>query len=566
MKMLKNLIDVAAGRIPAELVLKNATALDVFSGTWVNGDIAIHRGTIVGIGETYEGVEERDCSGHYVVPGFIDAHIHIESTMMMPQEFAKSVMPLGTTAAIWDPHEIANVYGMDGLQWALSCAEKSKLDLFVMLSSCVPSSQFETAGATIDAAALSSLKSHPKVLGLAEMMDFPSVVNGNKDVLEKILSFADRPKDGHAPLLMGKDLNAYLTSGANTCHEVCTLEEAKQKLSRGMKVMIREGSVAKNASMMSELMTDYSSPHCFLCTDDRNPLDIEHEGHLDFIIKLAIKRGISPEVAYRSVSHAPALHYGLKNLGAIAPSYQADLVILSDIKKVAIIDVLKKGRSVKDKGWQWPEDPAPPPKNSFHCTMPEISKLKFSTSVNKAQIIGVIPGQIITDCIELDIPLNNSEPVLPRNIQKIAVFERHKGTGNFGLGLVSGFNLREGAIASSVAHDAHNIGVVGCTDELVLFAAEKILAMKGGIIVVDGQKNILASLALPVGGLMSDLPFNDLVAKISSLRAAVKSLGCDLAEPFLQLSFLALPVIPSLKITDLGVIDVNRQRIVKVFR
>lgn len=566
MKTLQRRIAVGRGKKPADLVLKNAQTLDVFSGTWVSGDIAIADGVIAGIGEAYSGKEEVDCTGKFIVPGFIDAHIHIESTMMLPQEFAKAVLPHGTTSIIWDPHEIANVLGMAGLKWALESAQKCPVDLFVMLSSCVPSSKFETAGAKISAKDLLKLKNHPKALGLAEMMDFPSVLNGNKDVLDKLIAFQDRPMDGHSPLLRGKDLNGYIASGIRTCHEICSIEEAREKLSRGMRVMVREGSVAKNAKDLVQVLSDYSGMHCMVCTDDRNPLDISEEGHLDFILKIAMQEGKSPEVAYRSASLAPALYYGMHDRGAVAPGYIADLVVLDDLREVKISMVYKRG--VESRRQKWPKGAAVPAKNTlrvknFSPKALEVRAPKNSNSV-KVNAIEVIPQQIITGHKILELPVKDSLVQSTRAVQKMAVFERHKGSGNIGIGFVTGFNLKGGAIASTVAHDAHNIGIVGASDEAILAALAAVKKIGGGIVCVGEDLKVKATLPLPVAGLMSKDSFAALIPQIKALRAAVKSLGCDLNEPFLQMSFLALPVIPSLKISDLGLIDVENQKVLPI--
>src|SRR3989344_6069083 len=352
MTKLAKRIAVGRGAERADIVLKNAQALDVFSGKWVKGDIAIVDGYIAGIGETYKGKQEIDAGGRHVVPGFIDSHVHIESTMMLPSEYAKAVLPHGTTAAIWDPHEIANVFGVEGLEWALACARDASMDLFVMLSSCVPSSKFETSGAKIGAAELARLKGQPHVLGLAEVMDFPSVIQGNKEVLDKLEAFTGMPMDGHTPLLRGKELNAYISAGIRSCHEVCSREEAEEKLAKGMRVYVREGSVAKNAAVLSPIMNDYSSISCMLCTDDRNPLDIAKEGHIDHILRIAMREGIRPEVAYRSASFSTAMHYGLSDRGAVAPGYLADLVVLDDLHSVKIHSVYKSGAEVAGKNWK----------------------------------------------------------------------------------------------------------------------------------------------------------------------------------------------------------------------
>lgn len=565
MTKLAKRIAVGRGAEPADLVLKNAQALDVFSGQWVRGDIAVVDGTIAGIGETYAGKTEIDLGGRHVVPGFIDSHVHIESTMMLPSEYAKAVLPHGTTAAIWDPHEIANVFGVDGLEWALACARESVMDLFVMLSSCVPSSAFETAGAKIGAAELARLKGLPHVLGLAEVMNFPAVVQGDREVLDKIEAFADMPKDGHTPLLRGKELNAYIAAGIRSCHEVCSRDEAEEKLQKGMRVYVREGSVAKNAADLVPIVNDYSSVACMLCTDDRNPLDIAREGHIDHILRIAIREGIRPEVAYRSASFSTAMHYGLADRGAVAPGYQADLVVLDDHRAVRIHSVLKSGAVVGGAAWKWKESPRPPRENSLDVRARRdslrVPAVDASAREAEVEVIEVIPAQILTGRKRARLPVERGEVLAGGEIQKIAVFERHRGTGNVGVGFVAGFSLRRGAIASSVAHDAHNIGIVGATDDAIWAALEAVRNLGGGIVAVDEHGKTLAELALPIAGLMSHEPFRDLVPAIEKLRAAVKSLGCPLEEPFLQMSFLALPVIPTLKITDLGLIDVESQKV-----
>lgn len=568
MEKLLRRIRTGRGAEPADLVLKNTEALDVFSGTWIRGDIAVSDGVIAGIGEEYEGIREIDCAGRAVVPGFIDSHVHIESTMMLPSEFARAVLPRGTTAVIWDPHEIANVFGVAGLEWALACSEAAPLDLFVMLSSCVPSSSFESSGARISAKELAALKGRRHVLGLAEVMDFPSVIQGERDVIEKVAAFQDMPLDGHSPMLRGKDLNAYLSAGIRTCHEICSVEEAKEKLSRGMRVLIREGSVAKNAADLVAVLGDYSGVHCMLCTDDRNPLDIHEEGHLDFLLRIAMKKGKSPEVAYRSASLAPALHYGLRDRGAVAPGYAADLVVLDDVREVNVAKVFKSGREVGDASWHWPESPKAPRDNSIHIKdfAPDALAIRAGNATGSARVnvIEVIPNQILTGRTTVELPVKNGVVVGTAEIQKMAVFERHHASGHIGVGFVSGFALKEGAIASTVAHDAHNVGIVGASDEAILAALEAVKRMGGGIVAVNGRGEVLAELPLPVAGLMSREPFESLVPRIEKLRGAVKSLGCPLKEPFLQMSFLALPVIPSLKITDRGLIDVEAQRILPV--
>jgi adenine deaminase len=565
MQTLKNRISVGKGDKRAELVFKNARALDVFSGTWVSGDIAIVDGYIAGIGEEYSGINEINLMGQHVVPGFIDSHVHIESTMMLPSEYAKTVMPRGTTSAIWDPHEIANVFGVAGLEWAISCASSASMDLFVMLSSCVPSSPFETSGANISARDLAKLKNSPRVIGLAEVMNFPAVIAGEQDVLEKISAFSDMPIDGHSPLLRGKALNAYISAGMRCCHEICSIEEAREKISRGMRVLVREGSVAKNAAELAPVMTDYSGINCMLCTDDRNPLDIAREGHIDHVVRIAIQQGIRPEVAYRSAAFSTAIHYGLRDRGAVAPGYLADLIVLSNLEQVEIANVWKAGNKVGANDWNWKQSPQPPKENSI-----KIGANKDQLNVRVAngakevlvEVIEVIPEQILTGRTRAKLPVIDGLVAGNPDIQKIAVFERHSGNGNVGVGFVSGFSLKEGAIASSVAHDAHNIGVVGSSDEAMWAALKAVERLGGGIVAVNGNGVVVAEIALPVAGLMSTDSAESLIPKIEQLRKVVKNLGCALEEPFLQLSFLALPVIPSLKITDLGLIDVEREKVI----
>lgn len=563
-------IAVARGDQPADLVLRNGKILDVFTGKWLEGDVAIHDGVIVGVFDRYEKSQQFiDLEGKHLVPGFIDSHVHIESTMMLPSEFARAALPRGTTSAIWDPHEIANVFGVSGLEWALACAESSPMDLFVMLSSCVPSSEFETAGARITASELAALKNHQHALGLAEMMNFPAVIAGDAEVLDKILAFQGRPIDGHSPLLRGKALNAYLVSGISTCHEICSREEAQEKLSKGMRVLIREGSVAKNARDLVPVLTDYSGNNCLICTDDRNPLDIAAEGHIDYILRIAINEGIRPEVVFRSASLSTAVHYGLRDRGAIAPGYQADLVVLADVATVSVAKVFKKGHEVGAPGWDWPVSPPAPRENSIRvAAKPESLKINVAdpkASFVDVNVIDVIPNQILTGRSIERLPVINGLVEATANVQKMAVFERHHGSGRVGLGFVRGFGLREGAIGSSVAHDAHNIGIIGRSDAAIWSALEAIKKMGGGIVAVNGQGETLASLPLPVAGLMSRKSFSELIPEIKALRNAVLALGCELHEPFLQMSFLALPVIPALKITDLGLVDVESQRLEPLF-
>lgn len=552
-------IRAGRGQAPSSLVLKNARALDVFSGTWVEGDIAIVEDTIVGIGEDYRGVETFDCAGRAVVPGFIDAHVHVESTLMLPAECARAILPRGTTTSIWDPHEIANVFGLDGLRWAVECSTRTPLDLKIMASSCVPSSPLETPGAHVSAMDLEQLKSHPNVIGLAEMMNFPGVLHGDEEVMAKLDAFEGMPRDGHAPLLRGADLCGYIAAGIRSDHEATELDEAREKLAKGMRIFIREGSVAKNADALLPLLNEYSSPFLGFCTDDRNPLDISREGHLDHLVRTAIARGIPAPVAYRSASISSALQFHLHDRGAVAPGYLADLLVLDDVDSVAIARVLKSGRVVGAGDWSFGDSPAAPRDNAMNIANLEASALHVPASGDRARVhvIEVVPGQIVTGRGHALLPVKDGAVATTGDVLKMAVFERHHGTGNVGVAFARGFGFTEGAIASSVAHDAHNLGVVGASDHAILAAARAVRDLGGGIAVVNGAGELLASLALPVAGLMSPEPFDDLVSGLHGLHAAARGIGGVLEEPFLQLSFLALPVIPTLKLSDRGLVDVD---------
>lgn len=553
-------IDVARGIKPADLVLRGAKYLNVFTGEWLVGDIAISKGKIAGLGEKYEAAKVINLKGKFIVPGFIDSHLHIESTCMTPDQFQKMVLPRGTTGAIVDPHEIANVLGVSGLQYMLDCAASSTMDLYVMLSSCVPAtSHLETSGAKLSARDLLKLKDHPNVLGLAEMMNFPGLLNKDPEVLEKVIAFQDRIIDGHSPMLRGKDLNAYLACGIHSCHESVTLEEAKEKLQKGMQVLLREGSVAKNVRELCKILDAYSSPKISLCTDDRNPVDIQDEGHVDFLIRTVIKKGIKPEVAYRSASWSTATSYGIKNKGAIAPGFAADLVVLKDYNKVVIDCVYKGGRLIKSEADVSEIDVTPPRENSIRYELPQIEDLKISKDSGNYRVIEVIPNQIITNSLELNMVMSDQEikADLKKDILKISVLERHGHNRPMVNALVKGFGLKSGALGASVAHDSHNVVVVGTNDQDMLECFKWMKNNGGGFVAINKGK-VMASLALPVAGLMSEKPHREVYKNLKALRKTTKSLGCKLEEPFLQLAFLCLPVIPSLKITDLGLVDVNR--------
>ncbi len=565
-EQLGEVIDVARGLEKADLVVKNATYLNVFTGEWNTGDIALYQGQIVGISESYAGRETIDASGLTVVPGFIDSHVHIESTLMTPSQYEKVVLPRGTTGAIVDPHEIVNVLGEKGFEYFLECADKSTMDIFVMLSSCVPATtDLETSGAKIGTEELLKYKDHPQVLGLAEMMNFPGVLFKDPEVLKKLEAFQETHIDGHCPMLRGKDLNAYIAAGIRTCHESIALDEAKEKLEKGMVIQLREGSVAKNLKDLCGLLNSYSSPSVTLATDDRNPVDILDEGHIDYLIRLAIESGIPSEVVYRCASWSVAKVYGLNKTGAIAPGYMADLVLLSDREKVEIHSVYKSGKLIQSERDIPSLDVPPPSGNSMKYVTPQVNEISISGHDGKFRVIEVIPDQIVTRSLEVEIKTQSGEvrADIDSDILKIAVKERHGNHNSPSVGLVRGFGFKAGAIGSSVGHDSHNAVVVGTNDEDMIACFEWLKQKGGGFVaIVDGK--IIGELPLPIAGLMTDDKLESIYDKMSGLRVATEKMGCQLTEPFLQLAFLCLPVIPTLKITDRGLVDVDQFELVDV--
>lgn len=572
-------IRAARGEEICDFVFKDVHFLDVSTGAFIRGDVAILDGLIVGTKETYKGREEVNGKGLFLVPGFIDSHVHIESSMMTPARFQESVLPCGTTSVIWDPHEIANVKGSEGIQWALEASENLMLDIFVMVPSCVPSTsqvmQLETSGAELLAKHLAPFRKHPRVLGLAEMMNFPGLLMGSDEVLDKIMTFQDEPRDGHCPGLTGKDLNAYGTAGILTCHESTTIAEATEKLQKGIHVWIREGSCAKDADTLLPLINAYSSAVLGLCSDDRNPLDIGHEGHIDFIINKALSMGAAPEHIFRSAAFGPARAYNLNDRGAIAPGYKADLVLIErkgdDWRSgFSVKTVFKGGQQVDRNSLRKTslERKAGAQSKNLNLNLPTIRDLKVAAkagATQKVRVIEVRPRQIVTNALVEEMVARDGEirTDAQRDLLKICVFERHHNTGRRGIGFVRGFNLEKGAIATSINHDSHNIIAVGANDEAIIAAVKELMRVDGGIVVTDGFKK-MTHLALPIGGLMTDAAPEEIADKLKELKALTKDLGCMLEEPFLTLSFLALPVIPSLKITDRGLVDVTQFKIVDV--
>jgi adenine deaminase len=563
MTPLSTLIAQGRGQIPADLVLRGGRILDLITGALLEGDVAICGDTIVGTCATYEARQVIDVTGLILVPGFIDTHLHIESSLVTPAEFDRCVAPRGVTTAICDPHEIANVIGTDGIRYFQRAAECTLMDIRVQLSSCVPSTEMETAGARIDAADLAGLMGHPKGIGLAEMMNFPGVLAGDPGLLAKLDLFRGGHIDGHAPQLTGRDLNGYIAAGIRTEHEATTVAEACEKLQKGMRVLIREGSVSKDMAALAPLLTEITAPYMCLCTDDRNPLDIAEHGHLDYMIRSLIATGVPPLAAYRAASLSAAEAFGLKDRGLIAPGKRADIVALDALETCHARMVFCGGVQVTDAAFA--ARPSIPPVGRSSVKAPTVTARDFRTGGNReaTDVIGIIEGKIITDHLHEVIPITDGDkrPDPARDLIKIAVIERHGKNGNIATGFVRGFGLQAGAIASTVCHDHHNIAVVGADYADMALAVNRLGQIEGGFVVVrDGQ--VLAELALPVAGLMSLEPFEVVRDHLVTLRAAARRLGVTLQEPFLQLAFLALPVIPALKITDRGLVDVNRFEII----
>ena len=557
---LTRMIHAGARRIPADLVIKDVNLLDVVTGAITRTDIAIVAGRIVGTHADYEGLETIDGRGRVAVPGFFDTPLHIESSLMTPLEFDRCVLPHGVTTVICDPHEIANVLGVEGIRYFLDGAERTIMDIRVNLSSCVPATPFETAGATLEVDDLLPLVDHPQVIGLAEMMNFPGVLNADPGIIAKLVAFQDGHIDGHAPLLLGTDLNGYLAAGIHTDHESTSAAEAREKLKKGVAVLIRESSVCKDLPQLAEILDENSSSFVALCTDDRNPVDIEAEGHLDNSIRHLIRLGRPLHHVYRAASHSAARIFGLTDRGFIGPGYRADIVLVDRLEDCSVSDVISAGRLVTPALFDT-RQPLPPVGLTSVKAKP-VSAQSFAVPVNPNRnattVIGVKPGLVLTfrDSATLASGPNGLMPDLENDVIKVAVVERHGKNGNIATAFTRGFGLTRGAIASSVGHDSHNITVVGATEADMAVAVNRLIAMQGGFVVADDGQ-ISAELPMTVAGLMSELPFEEIAARLHKLRAAARAIGCTLPEPFLQVSFLALPVIPHLKMTDRGLFDVD---------
>ncbi|MGA8833476.1 MAG: adenine deaminase [Desulfomonilaceae bacterium] len=566
---IKEKIMLALGNEPVDLLLKNANVVNVFSGRIHNASIAVHKDIIIGFGE-YETKHAVDLHGAFVAPGFIDGHIHLESSMLTIAELARNVVPLGTTAVVTDPHEIANVHGLVGIKYILDSSEGLPLRVFVMFPSCVPATPFETSGATLGPDDMVKFREHERILGLAEMMNFPGVILMDQDILKKIIVFRDRIIDGHAPGLSGKDLTAYRIAGIGSDHECCSVEEAREKLNIGMRIMIREGSAAKNLDSLLPLVNSHNSRNIMLVADDLHPDDILSKGHLNYLLQRVRGKGVDPVRAIQMVTINPATYFGLKNVGAILPGYKADLVILEDLEKFKIKSVYCAGQKVSEKGQFIGEysnsgvSKLPP---SCNVAWDRVADFKVVAEGPAVNVIQVVPGQIMTKRSVEKTPSADGmvSSDVERDLLKIAVIERHHGSGAYAVGLIKGFGLKKGAIASSVAHDSHNIVVVGANDSDMLVAAKTISEMEGGLaVVVDGE--VRASLPLEIGGLMSNLPIGEVKTRLTDCETATRNLGCSLDAPFATLSFMALTPIPEIKITDQGLFDSTNFQFISLFK
>lgn len=550
----QRIIAVAAGREKADLVLKNAKYLNVFSNEFLCGDIAVANGLIAGVGK-YDGKTEIDVSGKLVLPGFIDAHIHLESSMVTPAEFAKAVVAHGTTTVITDPHEITNVMGIDGVEYMIQASQNLPIDVHFMMPSCVPATEIDESGAEIDCKDIDLYLDNKKVLGLAEMMNYVGVINGDKNVLSKIVTSQAHHKkiDGHAPELSGNDLNAYIAAGVYSDHECSTFENALEKLRKGQFIMIRDGTAAHNLKALMPLLTQQYYSRCMFATDDKHPSDLLYGGHIDYIVKQALKNGADPIVALKTATHHAARYFLLNNKGAIASGYLADIVVVNNLEDFNVETVFKRGKLVFDgevKDFSAPtvdEKLAEKCFDTFHLDSVTPSSFKVD---GKLGLIGLVGGELLTR------NLGTADKIdVENDILKIACIERHKGTNHIGVGYVKGYSLKSGAVATSVAHDSHNIITVGCNDDDIAVAVNAIKDSKGGIAVVENGK-IKALLELPIAGLMSDEPLTTVNEKLENAKLSAYELGADKSiDPFMTLSFLSLPVIPSLRITTKGVFD-----------
>ncbi len=568
MRLINNLlISVAKGELPADLILANAKVVNVFSGEVEPGNVAICRDSIAGVGDYHQAKQVLDLGGKYLTPGLINGHTHLESSMLDVGQYARAVVPRGTSAVVTDLHEIANVCGLDGIRYVLGCARRLPLDLFLMAPSCVPATHLETSGAGIEPEAIGRLLRWRGCIGLGEVMNFPGVLTGDENVLRKLSLARGKVVDGHAPGVSGKNLNAYIAAGILSDHESTSLEEAREKLRRGMYLMLREGSSEKNLDALLPLVTDKTYKRCLFVVDDRSCLDLLKDGDIDAVVRKAIGKGLDPVRAIQLATINPAEYFRLDGLGAIAPGYQANLIVINDLSDLSIDMVFYRGRLVAREGkplFSLPQAAAKGLADTVNIKPFNVEGLKLSASGATEPVIEVVPGQIITRKRVERVRVSDGVivPDTDRDILKLVVVERHRATGNIGRGLVMGFGLKKGALASSIAHDSHNIIAVGADDNDIFLAVKEIERLHGGL-VVAAEGRVLASLALPIAGLLSDEPLEVVVGKLEKLEQVARDLGTTLPSPFSTLSFLALPVIPELRLTDLGLVDVNEFRVIR---
>jgi adenine deaminase len=573
---LENLVDIARlarrlkaarGDLEAEAVLAGGLVANVYTGDWLNQDVALFDGVIAGLGD-YAG-PRIDVRGRYILPGFIDGHLHLESSMLCPRELARALLPLGTTTVVVDPHEIANVLGTGGLDYLLAAGEGLPLDIFFMLPSCVPASPLETSGARLEAADLAPYCRHPRVLGLAEVMNYPGAVAGDPSLMEKLALFPRGPVDGHAPLLSGPSLNAYRLAGIASDHECTAPAEALEKLRLGFYLMVRQGSLAKNLADLLPVVPEAARRRTMLVTDDCHPGDLVARGHVNHLLKLAVAQGLYPLQAVTLATLNPAEYFRLGDRGAVAPGLAADLTVVQDLKDFRVDKVFKQGKLLVNQGRllpgvEFPGQPAPP--SAFHLKPLNLEAFSPPIEGEVVKVIGLVPHQLITEKRLARPPAQAGRLAADpeRDLLKLAVIERHRASGNLGLALVQGFGLLRGALASSVAHDSHNLVVAGVEESDMLMAAEHVARLAGGLAVVAGGR-VLADLPLPIAGLLSPASLEEVARAYANLQGAYRSLGGTLDDPFMVLSFLALPVIPELKLTDLGLVDVTRFALVPLF-
>lgn len=563
------LIEIARGDKPAAVLLKNAQLVNTFTGEIIKTDIAIRRSRIVGIGPGYDAEQVIDLKGKYVAPGYIDAHVHIESSMCIPTEFAHAVMPRGVTSVVTDPHEIANVLGLEGISFMLEQAKYGVLSMYVMASSCVPATDMETSGARLEAYDIEHLLGNPWVLGLAEVMNYPGVVNADPKMLEKLDAFQNSVIDGHAPGLTGKSLNAYVAAGIHSDHECTSVEEAREKLRLGMTLFIREATNAHNLLTLLPVVTAENSRRVCFCTDDRVPADLLDEGSVDHMVRVAIREGMDPVRAIQMATINTAEYFGLRDRGALAPGRRADLFVFSDLRQPNAEQVYRGGYLIAQGGQMLPVEGEQGRSIQLRGSMNvrwENLDLAITATGKQAHVIGSIADQLVTENRIEDIKRNGDQAVadVERDILKMAVIERHRATGNVGKGFIHGFGLRRGAIAGTVAHDHHNLVVIGADDQSMMAAARAVGEMRGGLVVAYGDQ-MLASLPLPVAGLMSDQPIEQVRQQMDALLNASHELGSTLHDPFMAMSFMALEVIPSLKLTDVGLVDVEQFKVIDLF-